>query len=130
MAWKTLPMKSSALSPSLPRIGAPMNRKTSERSLGKKEPTGIASCPPSMAIGTSGTPTCIDRAAAPDLNCPMSPVRDRVPSGKTRMGTPARRSRPVIPAARPCSAVSRLPLRSIGYELKNTEVNAEIPRLR
>ena len=95
-------------------MGLPMNRHTSDRNFGRNLPTGMASCPPSMAIGTIGTPTCMARAAAPAFGWPILPLRERVPSGKTRIGTPARSRRPVIPAALLCSTLSRLPLRRIG----------------
>ena len=42
-----------------------------------------------MATGRQGTSRLMHRAAAPGLKLPISPVRERVPSGKSSSGTPS-----------------------------------------
>ena len=44
-------------------------------------PGGIASCVPLTWIGTIGMPCCAAMTAAPERTLPISPSRERVPSG-------------------------------------------------
>src|ERR1700737_2587979 len=55
---------------------------------GMRRKRGKTSYRPSIYAGTIGTPASMARMAAPFLNVPMLPVRERVPSGKITTDQP------------------------------------------
>ena len=94
----------ATVSPSSARIGSPDVTNTGGRPrAGQFWPYGMASAAPTIATGRHGTSLLMHNAAAPGLKAPISPVLDRVPSGKSNSGTPSS-SRPVASPWRPRSA--------------------------
>ena len=90
-------------------------------------PFRIASRAPEIAIGTTGTPARIAITNAPLRNGSSSPVRERVPSGKTKNEPPAfSRATAVLTARVVCS---RLP-RSTGMNPTRSKPMLRIGSLR
>ena len=90
-------------------------------------PFRIASRAPEIAIGTIGTPARIAITKAPLRNGSSSPVRERVPSGKTKNEPPAFSRATAWPTAR--VVCSRLP-RSIGMKPTRSKPRFRIGSLR
>src|SRR5699024_6169446 len=95
-------LNSGSFSPARTRNGLPMSTLTGIRpDLGQNVPTGIASWAPTRATGTIGIRSARASAAAPGVNSLISPVRERVFSGKIISGTPCRSSVTERPADLP-----------------------------
>src|SRR5699024_1928129 len=86
-------LNSGNFSPARTRSALPMRTLTGILpDFGPNHPTCTASCAATRDTGTIGIRSARASAAAPGVNSLISPVRERVPSGKIISGTPCRSS--------------------------------------